>query len=66
MGHRGRAALHCFIKKLFGKKDIKPIQKQKQIKMKKLKLFPILKELKKRKRTTDITTNTKNLEERKY
>ena len=45
----GVQSFNSFIKKLFGKKDIKPIQKQKQIKMKNLKLFPILKESKKKK-----------------
>ena len=45
----GVQSFNKFIEKLFGKKDIKPIQKEKQIKMKNLKLFPILKESKKKK-----------------
>ena len=45
----GVQSFNNFMEKIFRKKDIKPIQNKKQIKMKNSKLFPILQKSKKKK-----------------
>ena len=66
MGHRGRAVLQQFYQKTFRKKRYQTNSETKANQNEKLEIISYSQKIKKEKRTTDITTNTKNLEERKY
>ena len=66
MGHRGRAVLQQFYQKTFRKKRYQTNSETKANQNEKLEIISYSQRIKKRKRTTDITTNTKNLEEQKY